>query len=74
VRHPGLGNITKPNAIRRADMLERLTLGVRPLRLGHYHDHHQVVISPLSYLRKLAIHCNTCLKALMSAFVIFFLL
>jgi hypothetical protein len=71
VRHPGLGNITNPGAKRRTDVLERLTLGVRSLRLGHRHDRRQV-ISPLSYLRKLGSRCNTCLKTLMSAFVIFF--
>jgi hypothetical protein len=54
-------------------VLERLMQGVRHLRLGHRHDRYQV-ISPLSYLRKLAVHCNTCLKALTSGFVLFFLL
>jgi hypothetical protein len=73
MRHPGPGNITRPNAKRRTDMLERLMPRVRPLRLGHHHDRRQV-ISPLSYLQKLAIHWNSCLKALTSDFVIFFLL
>jgi ribosomal protein L44E len=49
MRHPGLGNIKKPYRKRRTDVIERLTLGVRPQRLGHCHDHRQV-ISPLSYI------------------------
>jgi hypothetical protein len=48
-------------------------VGVRPLRHGHRHDRRQV-ISHLSYFRNITIHCNTCLKGLMSAFVTFLLL
>jgi hypothetical protein len=72
MRHPRLWNIRRPNAMRQIDVLDRQMLGVRPLRLGHRHDRCQV-ISSFSYLRKLAIHCNTCLKALTSGFVLFFL-
>jgi hypothetical protein len=43
VRHPALGNITSPNKKRRTDVLERLTLGVQPLRHGNHHDRRQVI-------------------------------
>jgi hypothetical protein len=43
MRHLELENITRPNRKRRIDVLERLTLGVRPLRHGHRHDHRQVL-------------------------------
>jgi hypothetical protein len=51
VRHLKLGNITRPNRQRRTDMLERLTLGVRPLRHGHRHDHRQVIFLHYFFLR-----------------------
>jgi hypothetical protein len=43
VRHPELGNITRPNRKRWTDVLQRLTLGVRPLRHGHRHNRCQVI-------------------------------
>jgi hypothetical protein len=48
-------------------------VGVQPLRFGHCHNRRQVIF-PLSYLQKVAIQCNTCLKALTSDFILFFLL
>jgi hypothetical protein len=43
MRYLTLGNITLPNRKRRTDVLEKLILGVRPLRYDQRHDRRQVI-------------------------------
>jgi hypothetical protein len=51
-----LGKIALPNRKRRTDVLERLTMGVRPLRHGHHHDHQELIyLSPFINLTR---DCN----------------